>query len=165
MKLFKITRNTVALCFVLASLLGCGKEDYPPVDLFTWKAKVDVTDKGNLSVNIENSAGATGGEGSKKVVDNDFTTKFLLNPYQNNLYLQLSYPKDWKLSGSMDGTTWVDLDVRTGEVFSGRNMTRTFSFKNTVLYNHYRISISAVSNSTLFQLSEWRLIEVPEELQ
>jgi hypothetical protein len=186
MKLFKITRNTVALCFVLASLLGCGKEDYPPVDLFTWKAKVDVTDKGNLSVNIENSDGATGGEGSKKVVDNDPTTKFLINPYQSNLYLQLSFPaaqqvasytltsggdaqgrdpKDWKFSGSMDGTTWVDLDVRTGEVFSGRNMTRTFSFKNTVLYNHYRISISAVSNSTLFQLSEWRLIEVPEALQ
>ena len=188
MTLLKITRRTIGLCLVPVLLLGCGKEEFPAVDLFTWKAKVDVTDKANLSVNVESIGGATGNEGSKKVVDNDFSaaSKFLINPYQADFYMQLSFPapqqvasytltsgndapgrdpKDWKFSGSMDGTNWVDLDVRTGETFSGRNLTRTFSFKNIILYNHYRISISAVGSGTLFQLSEWRLIEVPVEQQ
>ncbi|WP_316851115.1 discoidin domain-containing protein [Pedobacter agri] len=186
MNLLKMTKRAFGLCLAVVLLLGCGKEEYPAVDLFTWKAKVDVTAKANLTVNIENGAGASGGEGSAKVVDNDFNSKFLINPYQSNFYMQLSFPspqqvasytltsggdapgrdpKDWKFSGSMDGTTWVDLDTRTGETFSGRNLTKTYSFKNLVLYNHYRISISAVSSGSLFQLSEWRLIEVPAEQQ
>jgi len=186
MNFFTITNKVLLLLIAVILLAGCGKEEYPQVDLFTWKAKVDVTDKAVLSVNAENSGGASGGEGSKKVVDNDINTKFLINPYQSNLYMQLSFaspqqvasytltsanddarrdPKDWKLSGSMDGNTWIDLDVRTGETFSARNSTKTYSFKNTTLYTHYRISISAVSGSTLFQLSEWRLIEVPAEQQ
>lgn len=179
-------KKAFCLLAVFTLLLGCGKEEYPTVDLFTWKAKVDVTAKAILSVNIENGAGSSGGEGSAKVIDNDFNSKFLINPYQTNFYMQLSFPspqqvasytltsggdapgrdpKDWKFSGSTDGTTWVDLDTRTGETFSGRNLTKTYSFKNKVLYNHYRISISAVGSGSLFQLSEWRLIEVPEEQQ
>ena len=186
MTLLKNARKAFILGAISALLFGCGKEEYPAVDLFTWKAKVDVTAKATLSVNIENGAGATGGEGSAKVIDNDFNSKFLINPYQSNFYMQLSFsspqqvasytltsggdapgrdPKDWKFSGSADGTTWVDLDIRTGETFSGRNLTKTYSFKNKVLYNHYRISISAVGSGSLFQLSEWRLIEVPEEQQ
>jgi hypothetical protein len=186
MNLLKFTKRTAGLCLVQALLLGCGKEDYPAVGLFTWKAKVDVTDKAKISVNIENSSGATGAEGSLKLVDNDFNSKYLINPYQSSLYLQLAFPaaqqvasytltsgndaagrdpKDWKLSGSTDGTTWVDLDVRTGETFSSRNLTKTYSFKNTVPYNYYRISITAVAGATLFQLSEWRVIEVPAEQQ
>lgn len=186
MNLLKMTKKAVGLCFVVALLLGCGKEEYPAVDLFTWKAKVDVTAKAALSVNIENSGGASAGEGSAKVVDNDFTTKFLINPYQSNFYMQLAFPspqqvasytltsgndapgrdpKDWKLSASTDGSNWVDLDTRTGETFATRNLTKTYSFKNKVLYKFYRISISAIGSGSLFQLSEWRVIEVPEEQQ
>ncbi|GGE52728.1 F5/8 type C domain-containing protein [Pedobacter psychrotolerans] len=182
----KNATKALGLLAVFALLFGCGKEEYPAVDLFTWKAKVDVTAKANLSVNIESSGGAAGSEGSAKAVDNDFNTKFLINPYQSNFYMQLSFsspqqvasytltsgndapgrdPKDWKFSGSTDGTTWVDLDKRTEEMFSGRNLTNTYNFKNKVPYNHYRISISAVGSGSLFQLSEWRLIEVPEEQQ
>ena len=186
MNCFKITRRVAVLCCVLALLSGCSKEEYPAVDLFTWKAKVDVTSKATLSVNIESSGGSTGAEGSAKVVDNDLTSKFLINPYASNFYMQLSFaaaqqvasytltsgndapgrdPKDWKFSGSLDGTTWVDLDTRTGETFSGRNMVKTYSFKNKIAYKFYRISITAVGSGSLFQLSEWRLIEVPEEQQ
>ena len=74
-------------------------------------------------------------------------------------------PKDWKLSGSIDGTTWVDLDTKTGETFSARTMTKTYNFKNDILYRYYRMSITAVSSGSLFQLAEWRLIEVPTEFQ
>ncbi|TCC86670.1 discoidin domain-containing protein [Pedobacter frigiditerrae] len=186
MTFLKIAKGAVGLCASIVLLSGCLKEDYPHTELFTWKAKVDVTDKAALTVNLENSAGPSGGEGSAKVVDNNFTTKFLINPYQNTLYMQLAFPqpqqvasytltsgddapgrdpKDWKLSGSVDGATWVDLDIKTGEVFSGRRLTRTFSFKNKVAYKFYRLSVTANNNDALFQLTEWRVIEVPEELQ
>ncbi|MBC6111547.1 discoidin domain-containing protein [Pedobacter fastidiosus] len=186
MTLLKITRSAIGLCAVLVLLFGCGKEEYPSVDLFTWKAKVDVTAKGVLSVNVENSGGSSAGEGSLKVVDNDINSKFLINPYQSSLYMQLTFPapqqvasytltsggdapdrdpKNWKLSGSTDGSNFVDLDTRTGETFSGRNLTKTYNFKNKVLYKYYRLSITANNNGSLFQLSEWRLIEVPEEQQ
>ena len=186
MTLLKTTRISVGLCLSMALSAGCLKEEYPKTELFTWKAKVDVTSKATLSVNVENGAGASGGEGSLKVIDNDINTKFLLNPYVNTMYMQLSFaapqqvasytltsggdapgrdPKDWKLSGSIDGTTWVDLDTKTGETFATRTMTKTYNFKNDILYRHYRLSISAVSSGTLFQLAEWRLIEVPTEFQ
>jgi len=186
MTLLKMTKRTLGLCLSMALFAGCLKEEYPKPELFTWKAKVDVTSKGTLSVNVENGAGPSGGEGSLKVVDNDINTKFLLNPYANTMYMQLSFaapqqvasytltsggdapgrdPRDWKLSGSIDGTTWVDLDTKTGETFATRTMTKTYNFKNEVLYKHYRMSISAVSSGTLFQLAEWRLIEVPTEFQ
>ncbi|SFH38936.1 discoidin domain-containing protein [Pedobacter insulae] len=186
MTFLKIAKGAVGLCASIVLLTGCLKEEYPSTELFTWKAKVDVTDKATLTVNIENGAGSGGGEGSAKVVDNNYTTKYLINPYQNNLYMQLAFPepqqvasytltsgddsqgrdpKDWKFSGSTDGTTWVDLDVKTGEVFQGRRLTRTFSFKNLVAYKFYRLSITAVATGPLFQLTEWRVIEVPEELQ
>jgi F5/8 type C domain len=186
MTFLKIAKGAIGLCASIVLFTGCLKEDYPSTELFTWKAKVDVTDKAILSVNLENGAGPTGGEGSSKVVDNNFTSKFLINPYQSNFYMQLTFPqpqqvasytltsgddapgrdpKDWKFSGSTDGSTWVDLDVKTGETFSGRRLTRTFSFKNKVAYKSYRISISAVGSGSLFQLTEWRVIEVPEELQ
>jgi len=182
----KTAKTAVGICIALTFLTGCVKEDYPRTELFTWKAKVDVTAKAALVVNIENGAGAASTEGSSKVVDNDFVSKFLINPYASNFYMQLNFPaaqqvasytltsggdapgrdpKDWKFSGSLDGTTWVDLDTRTGETFASRNLTKTYSFKNIVPYKHYRISITAIGSGSLFQLSEWRVIEVPEEQQ
>lgn len=186
MTVLKIATRATGLCLALALLAGCLKEEYPPVELFTWKAKVDVTAKATLSVNVDNGAGANSTEGSAKVVDNDINTKFLINPYQNILYMQLAFaqpqqvasytltsgddapprdPKDWKLTASNDGVNWVDLDTRTGETFSGRKLTKTYSFKNKIQYKFYRISITAIGSGSLFQLSEWRLIEVPEEQQ
>jgi len=186
MNVLKMTRGAIGLCLAAVLLLGCGKEEYPAVDLFTWKAKVDVTAKAALTVNIENPGGASAGEGSLKVVDNDINSKFLINPYQASLYMQLTFPsaqqvasytltsggdapdrdpKNWKLSGSTDGSNWVDLDTRTGETFSGRNLTKTYNFKNKVLYKYYRLSITLNNGGSLFQLSEWRVIEVPEEQQ
>ncbi|MFD2583575.1 discoidin domain-containing protein [Pedobacter vanadiisoli] len=186
MNVLKMTRGAIGLCLAAVLLLGCGKEEYPAVDLFTWKAKVDVTAKAALTVNIENPSGASAGEGSLKVVDNDINSKFLINPYQASLYMQLTFPsaqqvasytltsggdapdrdpKNWKLSGSTDGSNWVDLDTRTGETFSGRNLTKTYNFKNKVLYKYYRLSITLNNGGSLFQLSEWRVIEVPEEQQ
>jgi glucose/arabinose dehydrogenase len=67
-------------------------------------------------------------------------------------------PKDWTLQGSADGTTWTDLDRRTGETFSGRFQTKQYTFANTQEYQHYRLNITANSGEPLIQLAELWLI-------
>ena len=67
MTFLKIAKGAVGLCASIVLLTGCLKEDYPSTELFTWKAKVDVTDKAVLSVNYDNGAGPTGqGENSEE---------------------------------------------------------------------------------------------------
>ncbi|WP_316820580.1 discoidin domain-containing protein [Pedobacter gandavensis] len=187
MNLLKLPRVASPVLFLAATLCsGCEKQDYPKTELFTWKAKVDVTSKGNLSVSIENRDGIESSESSKKVVDDDINTKFLIFSYAPDFYMQLEFPqgqqvasysltsggdaplrdpKNWKLTASNDGTTWTTLDTRENEVFAGREQTRFFNFKNITSYKYYRLSISSIGSGSLFQLSEWRLIEVPEDQQ
>ncbi len=52
-------------------------------------------------------------------------------------------PKDWRLEGSDDATTWVTLDTRSGESFTSRFQTRSYSFSNTVPWRYYRLYVSA----------------------
>ncbi|MET7421228.1 ThuA domain-containing protein [Dactylosporangium sp. NPDC005555] len=66
-------------------------------------------------------------------------------------------PKDWTLQGSTDGTTWVDLDRRTGQTFGERLQTRRFEVANTTVYPRYRLNITANSGEPLIQLADLRL--------
>lgn len=151
----------------------------------------DVTASGTLTVSTENTSGANGKEGSSKLVDNITTTKFLTYSFDAASYMQLSFPKeqvvaaytltsgddaqerdprDWKITASNDGTNWVQLDTRQYEAFGFRTQTKRFNFKNTKGYKHYRLNVSGVSQNrtganVLFQLGEWRLLEVPEKEQ
>ena len=184
MNFLKLTKPALAFLLVAAiTMSGCKKEarvyDLLPPDP---EVETDITYLGTLSVNLENGGGVNAGEGSPKLVDGDLTTKYLINPYVNNLYLQITFrtaqrvaayqltsandaatrdPKDWKLQGSNDGTTWVDLDTRTGETFPSRGLTKRYDYTNTTDYKIYRISITANGGNGLFQLAEWSLIKVP----
>lgn len=143
--------------------------------------ETDVTAEGTLSVNRENGGGPEAGEGSPKVVDGDTNTKYL-NEYNTDMWMQIAYdqpvsvgaytltsandaddrdPKDWKLQGSQDGVTWVELDSRSGETFPERFQTKRYDFDNTTPYKYYRIEITANNGSNLYQLAEWRLIRIP----
>ncbi|MFG2045068.1 GH92 family glycosyl hydrolase [Dactylosporangium sp. NPDC048998] len=64
-------------------------------------------------------------------------------------------PKDFTVQGSNDGTTWTDLDRRTGQSFSGRFATNTYSFTNTTSYGYYRLNITANSGDSIVQLADW----------
>jgi predicted alpha-1,2-mannosidase len=48
-------------------------------------------------------------------------------------------PTGWKLSGSIDGTTWTELDSRSGETFEWRSQTRPFKIAHAGTYSCYRI--------------------------
>jgi len=142
----------------------------------------DVTHLGVFSVNRDNGNGPDGGEGSKKLVDNNIRTKFLQADFIGDLECKLVFdepqkigaytltsandaqgrdPKDWQLQGSNDGINWTTIDRREGESFSGREMTRRFNISYPVSYTHYRLNITAIVGGTnLFQLAEWRMIKV-----
>lgn len=143
----------------------------------------DVTADGVLSVSRDNNGGPDGGEGSKKLVDNDITTKFLQSDFSGDLWFQLEFynpvvlggytftsgndadgrdPLNWRLEGSKDGSNWTVLDRRENEDFPGRRETRTFTFANSTAYNFYRIYVTAVNSGSLFQLSEWRVLSLPQ---
>ena len=144
-------------------------------------APVDITDQATITVNKEYSGGANGGEGSLKLVDGDLDTKYLAG-YSAPFWVSLEFdtpvvagyyaltsgndapgrdPRDWEIQGSNDGETWVTLDARADYTFPDRVLTREFYFDNNTAYKFYRFDILKNNGSSLFQMQEWRLFNLP----
>ncbi|HJW15634.1 MAG TPA: discoidin domain-containing protein, partial [Flavisolibacter sp.] len=142
----------------------------------------DITSKATLTVSQDNPGGADAGEGSKKLVDGNNNSKFLMAGFYSGFWVQLAFPTpekigaytitsgndapdrdavDWQLVGSNDGTNWTVLDTRAGQVFPNRNQVIRFEFDNNNAYKYYRMVINANGGSNLLQISEWRLITYP----
>jgi len=140
----------------------------------------DVTNLGALSVSHENNGGAGHGEGSPKLVDNNLGTKYLTQGYTSGMWFQIKYitpqvigaytftsgndasdrdPKTWRFEASNDGNTWTVLDNKVEYFFSDRNQTRRFETTNTTPYTYYRVTLVSNNGASLFQMSEWRLIQ------
>ncbi len=171
--------------FVTLALGACEKEEHRQYDLLPAQEEpeMDITSSGTISVNFDNANGASGNEGSLKLVDNDYNSKFLINPYRENLYLQLRFPggiavsayvvasandaqdrdpKTWDLVGSNDLENWTVIDSKTDYMFTSRLQKARFDIDNSTLYRYYRLNIKAIrGGSGLFQMAEWRLIYDP----
>lgn len=140
----------------------------------------DVTGEGTLTVNRDNDGGPNAGEGSLKLVDNRTDTKFLQGRFTGDLQCTLTFartlkigaytltsgndeisrdPKSWSLEASLDGTNWTTIDVRTNEEFPNRIQTRRFNVQKPGNYKFYRLNITENVGNSLFQCSEWRMIE------
>ncbi|WP_196936334.1 BT_3987 domain-containing protein [Sphingobacterium hungaricum] len=140
----------------------------------------DITSQGTITVSNENNGGPTHNEGSLKLIDGDLATKYLTQTYAPNMWFQLKFPsaqifgaytftsandadtrdpKTWRLEGSNDGSTWTTLDTRTDFSFSERTQTRRFEFDNTTAYTTYRVVLVANNGASIFQMSEWRMIQ------
>ncbi|EDM35576.1 alpha-1,2-mannosidase, putative [Pedobacter sp. BAL39] len=144
-------------------------------------AERDITSMATLSVTKDNSGGPNAGEGSSRLVDNNVNTKFLFSgweafsvnmrfpsPMTVKAYTLTSGndakdrdPKSWKLKGSNDGINYVTLDERTDEQFPTRTLTKRYEFDNTETYLYYQLEITDNDGSSDFQLSEFRLIQLP----
>lgn len=147
----------------------------------------DLTNYENtFTVSHENSGGKEAGEGSLKLIDNNITTKFLIfniNLIGGPFHWQFEYiqpqvingytmtsgndaegrdPKNWDLMGSDDGINWTIIDSRDEEMWTDRRQTRTFTFENTTPYQYYRLQVRSVRSGTLFQMSEFRLLQLPK---
>ena len=147
--------------------------------------ELDITDKATLHVSKDNPDGPEGIEGSNKLIDGDTTTKFLIKDFQTaNIDFSFESPKliasyefttgndfdgrdplDWKFYGSSDGENWVALDTHIGMQFRERRTTYRFYFENSTPYKYYRWSVLKVYGADMFQASEFRLIQMPVDLQ
>jgi len=191
MKIYKLTniKAVAILALVMAVLSGCDKKkervyELLPPDPETEK---DLTELAlNLTTNIENTGGASAGEGSKKLIDNDLESKFLIFSFDPTFYVQLEYqdaeridaytftsandaegrdPKNWKILASNDLTKWTELDEETDQLFDERQQTVRYEFNNSEKYKYYRLAISELRSGTsgLFQMAEWRVIKRPQQ--
>lgn len=137
-----------------------------------------------FSISHENGSGRDAGEGSLKLIDNDINTKTYINGVNDDyFYWQFDYslptvingyamtsgndsesrdPTGWEIMGSQDGENWDVLDTRTDEVFTERTQTRRFSFDNATAYAFYRIHIISRVSSGSFQMSEFRMLKLPQ---
>jgi hypothetical protein len=68
-------------------------------------------------------------------------------------------PRDWTVQGSNDGVNWTVIDTRSGQTFTARFQTRSFTLSNPIPYRHYRLAISANAGGSGhgLQLSEFAL--------
>ena len=74
-------------------------------------------------------------------------------------------PSTWTLAGSVDGTTWVDIDSQAGQTFSDRGLKRTFDLAdNEAMYTYYRFSFSNAPETAagIFQLAEIELTVIAD---
>lgn len=78
-------------------------------------------------------------------------------------------PKNWDMLASNDGENWVTLDSKDDYIFpttggpdnNGRKATYTFTFDNATPYHYYRLQVRAVGSGTLFQMGEFRMLQLP----
>ena len=93
-------------------------------------------------------------------IDYDFETAPNVNRYTiHNKYTNNSSArnqKTWKIYGSTNNTTWVELDSRADETF-GDGVTRSFDFINENCYRYYRMHITAIQNGANAKLNVYEL--------
>ena len=143
---------------------------------------IDVTTEGSAEIYVTSEYGGAGGrdgaEGSPKLIDGDYNTKFLTGGFPKDFYMQQNldaplvvnkyimvsgndaHPRDfktWELYGSNDDVNFDLLHKVTDEVFTEFNQEKTYDFENTTAYQHYRLVLLENNTSNLIQLSEWRL--------
>ncbi|WP_394835392.1 GH92 family glycosyl hydrolase [Pendulispora rubella] len=109
---------------------------------------------------------ATGCNGDARLYDNSANTSATVNAVQCKIqgtapvrfYTITSTaasdttngdPTDWVLEGSNDGTTWKELDKRTGQVFPWRLQTRAFKVADAAAtYANYRLTVTKGTKTT-----------------
>ncbi|MFZ4260652.1 discoidin domain-containing protein [Sphingobacterium sp. HJSM2_6] len=145
--------------------------------------EVDVTgDRSNFFVNRDNNSGPNSNEGSLKLVDGNYGSKFLQSSFTGDLQCTLIFntpqkigaytltsggdakerdPNAWFLEGSNDGVNWTTVDTRSGVDFATRLLTKRFDIDIPQAFTQFRLNITSNVGNNLFQASEWRLVRFP----
>ncbi|MFC0624939.1 GH92 family glycosyl hydrolase [Kribbella deserti] len=150
---------------------GSGRKDAPPSitkpgeDPMTWHDST--TDTG---ATVTSSSGD-----AAKLVDNDSKTEVTLTGAKPTIEVKLAQgrpvgmytltngstgapPAGWTLQGSNDGTTWTDLDKRSGEKWAFANYTRSFTVAAPKPFTQYRLVLTPAAGETGVTLAEVELL-------
>ncbi|MFI7546638.1 GH92 family glycosyl hydrolase [Actinoplanes sp. NPDC049599] len=68
-------------------------------------------------------------------------------------------PRDWTLQGSADGAGWTTVDTQTGQTFTERFQTKTYTVADPAAFPIYRLSITGHPSGNLTQLAELELAD------
>jgi len=68
-------------------------------------------------------------------------------------------PRDWTLQGSADGSTWTTVDTQTGQAFTARFQTKTYTVAAPASFPIYRLSITGHPSGNLTQLADLELAD------
>lgn len=98
-----------------------------------------VDDNMNSSVNFD--------EGSADLVWTSKSGPVSVSQYTLTSTAPESAPSSWTLSGSTDGETWVELDVREGETYQWETQTRPFTASGTGSYTSFRLEVAGASDA------------------
>lgn len=63
-------------------------------------------------------------------------------------------PKSWTLYGSINNQTWVELDSRTDQTFSGRKQKKEFQFTNRRSYKYLKLEFTDNNGGESTQIAE-----------
>src|SRR5690349_11271271 len=66
-------------------------------------------------------------------------------------------PRDWTLQGSADGSTWTTVDTQTGQTFTERFQTKTYTVADPGTFGIYRLNITGHPSGDLTQLADLEL--------
>lgn len=69
-------------------------------------------------------------------------------------------PAEWTLEGSNDGTTWTQLDKRSGQTFSQRYATQFYSVDSDEAYSTYRLTVTATDGANQIQIGEIQMLSI-----
>ncbi|WP_293306842.1 hypothetical protein [Pedobacter sp. UBA5917] len=140
----------------------------------------DISGSATVSVSNENAGGASAAEGSSKLADSYYNTKFFLGGYPTSFWAQQTFassqvvkgytitagndapdrdPKGWKLMGSNDNVNFTQLDIQSNQTFGLRRQTKKILISNTTAYKYYKLFITSNNGSVDLQFSEWRLLQ------
>src|SRR5690625_1355321 len=178
--------KTVAVLFIGLLITACNDES-PPTAVINEPDVDDISLDATLTVSNDNPDGPFDGEGSSQSIDGDIDTKFLTFDYTSDFWMQQDFeetvtinaytvtsgndaperdPQDWTLAGSNDGgSTWDTIHTVTDATFSDRNKVNIYSLDAEATYTSFRLSITDnAGETTLMQLSEWRLLYYNEEI-
>jgi|SRR5690625_560517 len=177
------------IIFTVGVVFTACNDDGTPTAPATEPDVDDISATATVAVSDENPEGPYAGEGSSKLIDVDKNTKFLTFDFHPDFWIQQDFeeevainaytitsgndaperdPQDWTLAGSNDGgTTWETIHTITDATFSDRNKVNIYHLDSEATYAFFRLSITDnAGETTLMQLSEWRLLhyngEIPE---
>ena len=145
----------------------------------------DSTSLQNAIQTVTASAENGPGESAAKAADGDAGTKWLTVAPTGWLDYQLREPetavtysmtsgnddptrdpRDWTVSGSTDGVTYVVLDTQTEQSWAAaeRGVRRDYTIAAPGEYTHYRLDVTANQSGGIVQLADWQLATAPGDV-
>lgn len=176
-------RGTTYMAHIIAKEVcsTCSIPDVPE-DFFMRKSSSDYTDKCTSFTSSLTDVNAL-----NNLIDNDLLTEFSV-PFVANTWFRFDFekpikltgyafsstkdnaqsPKSWKIEGSNDGSSWVEIDAQNNAALAVLEtkvvQTPYTALDNLKAYKHFRITITENNGDSHLALKELQMFGFPETL-